>query len=433
MSDSHKTCSSRVVERCQICDNKELEPVIFLGYLPPVNRMHDIGERPAEEASFPAQLLYCPRCHLVQLGLIVDAQVLFPPGYPYTSSTTKILRDNFTELYSECKTIIGLGRDDLIVDIGSNDGNLLNNFKDAGRVLGITPEDIGKIAISRGIPTIIDYFNEGTAQKILSEYGPAKAVTATNVFAHIENVNNVLENILKILKNDGVFISESHYLLPLIETLQYDTIYHEHLRYYSLSSLRYLLQKHGLEIIHAKRIPTHGGSVRVYAARKGAYPVRSTVEALLEEERPVVSSRQKLSEFAQRAVISKLELGALLLDIKKAGKRIYGISAPSRASTLVNYVGIDERIVDCVLEIKGSYKIGKYMPGTLIPVLEESKLFKDDPEYALIFSWHITDELVAALKRKGFRGDFIIPLPQPRILKGDQHKRTPPILKGKRA
>lgn len=422
MSDSHGVSSSKVVEKCQICDYKDLEPILFLGYLPPVNRMHDIGERPDEEASFPAQALYCPRCHLVQIGLIVDAKILFPPGYPYTSSTTRILRDNFAELYSECKTIIDMGREDLIVDIGSNDGNLLSNFKDAHRVLGITPEDIGRIAIARGIPTIIDYFNKETAQKVLSEYGQAKVVTTTNVFAHIENVNNVLEDILKILKNEGIFISESHYLLSLIETLQYDTIYHEHLRYYSLSSLRYLLEKHGLEIIHAKRISTHGGSIRVYAARKGIYPARRTVEALLKEEKPIVLSRQKLSEFAQRVVISKLELGALLLGIKKEGKRIYGISAPSRASTLVSYVGIDERIVDCVLEINGSYKIGKYMPGTLIPVLEESKLFEDKPDYVLIFSWHIADELVASLKRKGFRGDFIIPLPQPRILRGDQHK-----------
>jgi len=421
MLDSHGVSSSKVVEKCQICDYKPLEPILFLGYLPPVNRMHDIGERPAEEASFPAQALYCPRCHLVQLGLIVDAKILFPPGYPYTSSTTRILRDNFTELYSECKTIIDMGREDLIVDIGSNDGNLLSNFKDAHRVLGITPEDIGKIAISRGIPTIIDYFNKETAQKVLAAYGQAKVVTATNVFAHIENVNNVLEDILKILKNEGIFISESHYLLSLIETLQYDTIYHEHLRYYSLSSLRYLLEKHGLEIIHAKRIPTHGGSIRVYAARKGIYPVRRTVEALLKEEEPITLSRQKLSEFAQRVVISKLELGALLFGIKKEGKRIYGISAPSRASTLISYAGIDERIVDCVLEINGSYKIGKYMPGTLIPVLEESKLFEDKPDYVLIFSWHIADELIASLKRKGFRGDFIIPLPQPRILQGDQH------------
>ena len=209
--------------------------------------------------------------------------ILFPSEYPYTSSTTKILRDNFAELYSECKTIVELGKDDLIIDIGSNDGNLLSNFKDSHKVLGITPEEIGKIAIERGIPTIIDYFKKDIVEKVKKEYGKAKVVTATNVFAHIDNINEIVKLILELLEDDGIFISESHYLLRLIETLQYDTIYHEHLRYYSLHSLKYLLEKHGLEIIHAKEIPTHGGSIRAYAARKGKYKAKDTVGKQLDK------------------------------------------------------------------------------------------------------------------------------------------------------
>lgn len=412
-----KTGSSIVVEKCQVCDYPDPEPVLFLGYLPPVNKMHDIGERPHEQPGYPAQLLHCPRCHLVQLGLIVDPKILFPSSYPYTSSTTKILRDNFAELYRECRVLFDLKKDDMVIDIGSNDGNLLSNFKDNHRVLGITPEEIGKIAIERGIPTVIDYFTREVALKVRSEHGMAKVITATNVFAHIENVNEIVESILELLAEDGVFISESHYLLSLIETLQYDTIYHEHLRYYSLHSLKFLLEKHGLEIFHAKKIPTHGGSIRVYAARKGKYPVKNTVAALLQEEKKTILDIKSLLEFKKKVVISKLELLALLLDIKKMGHLIYGIGAPSRASTLINYVGIDDGIVDYVLEIKGSHKIGKYVPGTLIPVVEESRLFEDQPEYALLFSWHIADELAPKLREKGFGGKFIIPLPSPRILK----------------
>ncbi len=411
-----KTGSSIVVEHCQVCSYPEPEPILFLGYLPPVNAMHQIKDKPQEQSSYPAQVLYCPKCHLVQLGLIVDAKIIFPADYPYTSSTTKILRENFAELYQECLNLFNLGSDDLIVDIGSNDGNLLSNFKDKHRILGITPEDIAKTAIARGIPTIIDYFNRQVALRVRSEYGLSKIITATNVFAHMENINEIVECILLILSEGGVFISESHYLLSLIETLQYDTIYHEHLRYYSLHSLRYLLEMHGLEIIHAKRIPTHGGSLRVYAARKGVYPVKNTVAKLLEEEEPIVLNKESLSKFRQRVVVSKLELLSLLLDIKREGRRIYGISAPSRASTLINYVGLDEGIIDCVLEIKGSHKIGKYIPGTLIPVLEESKLLADQPEYALLFSWHIADELMPKLREKGFTGKFIVPLPNPRII-----------------
>ncbi|MGB8216491.1 MAG: class I SAM-dependent methyltransferase [Candidatus Methanoperedens sp.] len=416
-NSANQTVSSAVVEKCQICENPDLEPVLFLGYLPPVNAMNNIEERPHEQPSYPAQLLYCPRCHLVQLGLIVSPKILFPSSYPYTSSTTKILRDNFAELYTECKTIVDLDRKDLVIDIGSNDGNLLSNFKGNHKVLGITPEEIGKIAIERGIPTIIDYFTTDVARKVKSEYGQAKIITATNVFAHIANVNNVLKSILELLTRDGVFISESHYLLPLIETLQYDTIYHEHLRYYSLHSLKYLLEMNGLEIIHAKQIPTHGGSVRVYASRKGIYPVKKTVSAILEKEKKIVLDKKNLLEFKKRVVVSKLELHSLLLDIKRQGKRIYGVGAPSRASTLINYVGIDDGIMDYVVEIKGSHKIGKYIPGTLIPVVEESKLFEDQPEYALLLSWHIADELAPKLREKGFNGEFIVPLPKPYLLK----------------
>jgi hypothetical protein len=213
-----------------------------------------------------------------------------------------------------------------------------------------------------------------------------------------------------------MFVSESHYLLPLIRTLQYDTIYHEHLRYYSLHSLKYLFERHGLEIVHAKEIPPHGGSIRVYAARKGDYQVQPSGEQLMQAEEPVVLSLASLQEFKRRVVISKLKLQKLLLDVKERGDRIYGIGAPSRASTLINYVGIDEGILDCVLEVKGSHKIGKYMPGTLIPVLEEARLFEDQPEYALLLSWHISEELMHTLRKKGFRGNFIVPLPTPRIV-----------------
>ena len=407
--------TSEVVEKCQVCGNQSLEPVMFLGYMPPVNQMHPVNEMPKEQPSYPAQLLYCPRCHLVQLGLIVDPKILFPPQYPYTSSTTKILRENFAELSKECESIMKISPEDLALDIGSNDGNLLSNFNGKCRVLGITPEQIGNIAIARNIPTIIDFFNKQSARKIETDYGKAKIITATNVFAHIRDINEILKCIIGLLKDDGVFISESHYLLSLIETLQYDTIYHEHLRYYSLHSLKYLLEMHGLEVFHAKEIPTHGGSIRVYCARAHAYKVQDSVAMMLEKEKAVVLSKKMLLNFKERVVKSKLELNSLLLGIKKKGDRIFAVGAPSRASTLVNYTGIDDGIVDCVVEVKGSHKIGKYMPGTLIPVVEESLLFEKQPEYALLLSWHIAEELMPKLKQMGYNGKFIIPLPSPRI------------------
>jgi len=413
------TGSSIVVDRCQVCDSANLETVLFVGYLPPVNQMRPIGSPPTEQPAYPASWLYCPQCQLVQLGLIVDKNILFPPEYPYTSGTTKILRDNFAELYRECQQVVPLTSDDLVVDIGSNDGTLLSNFHQAGhRVQGIEPSQVGNLANQRGIPTLITFFERDVARSVREGDGPAKIVTATNVFAHIENIHDVLDSLLLMLGDDGVFISESHYLMSLIETLQYDTIYHEHLRYYSLHSLRYLLDMHGLEVIHSRRIPTHGGSIRVYAARKGKRRVGPSVQAVLQEEAAAGIDTKALSDFKRRVVLSKLHLQGLLAGIKEKGQRVYGIGAPSRASTLINYVGLDEGIVDCVLEVAGSLKVGKYMPGTLIPVIEESRLYQERPEYALLFSWHIADELIPKITAKGFRGRFIVPLPDPRVVGG---------------
>jgi len=413
---AYGTQGSVVVETCQVCDAADFQSVIFLGYLPPVNTMPAVGSRPAEQPAYPAEMLRCRRCQLVQIGLIVDPCILFPPTYPYTSGTTKILRDNFAELYKEVSTLYPITPEDLVVDIGSNDGTLLSNFH-AGkhRVQGIEPTNAGQLANDRGITTLTSFFNQAAVKKVVAEKGQAKIVTAANVFAHMENVHTIVSCIEELLQKDGLFISESHYLLSLVETLQYDTIYHEHLRYYSLTSLKYLLEEHGFEIIHAKRIPTHGGSIRVYAARKGQKPVQPSVAAILAQEAQDLTE-EKLRSFHDRVTKTKLGLLALLNDIRTQGKRVVGIGAPSRASTLINYVGLDDGILDGVLEIKGSYKIGKYIPGTVIPVQEESRLYTDPPEYALLLSWHIAEELIPKFRASGYKGKFIIPLPTPRIV-----------------
>jgi len=409
------TGGSVLVERCQISGSRNLRSILFIGYLPPVNTMAPIGTRPNEQRSYPAELLYCPESHLVQLGLIVDPAILFPPHYAYTSGTTRILRENFAELEREVASLYPLQARDLVVDIGSNDGTLLENFQKAGkRVCGIEPTQAGKIARKKKIPTIEAFFSPVSARQVVRKYGHARIVTATNVFAHMENIHELTEAVLLMLDRDGIFITESHYLLPLLETLQYDTIYHEHLRYYSLHSLRYLLEQHGLELIHARPIPTHGGSIRVYAARKGSRKVQDSVGRILRLEKSKLHEAA-FGEFRRKVSQSKLDLMAQLRNIRGQGKRIYGVGAPSRASTLVNYVGLDDQIIDCVLEIRGSYKIGKYMPGTMIPVVDEARLFDDPPDYALLFSWHIADELMDKLWKKGYRGKFIVPLPKVKI------------------
>lgn len=410
--------SSSPVTSCQICKSKCLSSIIFLGYIPPVNTMPSIGVPPVEEPAFPLELLRCYDCGLVQIGLEVSQEVLFPESYPYLSSSTRILCENFANQYREVAGVVGLAADDLVIDVGSNDGTLLSNYHQAGHpVLGIDPSQAADVAVKRGIRTTKTYFGLDTARSIRAEYGAAKVVTACNVFAHIADVHSVVEGIVAMLDEDGVFVSESHYLVDLVETIQYDTIYHEHLRYYHLGVLIKLLADHGLEVFHVRRIPTHGGSIRVFAGRKGQRPVMASVaECLAHEDALGITDGKGLTDFRARVIASKLDLYALLAPIKATGARIYGIGAPSRASTLINYVGLDDGVIDAVMEVATSHKLNKYVPGTRIPVLDEKKLFADQPEYALLLSWHIADELAPIMRRNGYRGKFIVPLPEPCIL-----------------
>ena len=402
---------------CQVCDARDLQSALFLGYLPPVNTMRPVGSLLDEESAFPAEMLYCPHCHLVQLGFAVDPAILFPPDYPYTSGTTRILRENFAELAVEVQERIGLGPDDLVVDVGSNDGTLLSNFAGKHRVAGIEPSLTAKLAEARGISTLMTFFTREAVAETIARHGRPKLVTATNVFAHIHDVNDLVGNIVALIGDDGIFVSESHYLRDLVETLQYDTIYHEHLRYYSLTSLSHLLERHGLHVFYAKRIPTHGGSIRVYASRDRSRARDAGVDRILAEEAGSgLTTGGWIPDFRSRVLASKLGLYELLAKLKREGATIFGVGAPSRASTLINYLGLDDAILDCVVEVKTSKKLDKYIPGTVIPVVEESRLYADQPSHVLLLSWHIAAELQENLRKHGYKGEFITPLPQPHIL-----------------
>ena len=405
----------KYIKKCQVSGSKKLKKILSLGSIPFVNDTHKINSNNLMTISAPLELYYCPTSKLVQLNIEVDKKILFPKSYPYTSSTTKILRENFSRLRNQIDKNNFLKKNDLIIDIGSNDGNLLSNFKDRYKVLGVTPENIGKIAIKKGIPTIIDYFDTPVVTKINKKYGKAKIITATNVFAHINEVNKLIKNIKRCLVEDGVFVSESHYLLPLIETNQYDTIYHEHLRYYSLTSLNYLFSMHQLEIFKAEKIDTHGGSIRIYAARKKIYKIDASVKRIKNNEKNL---EKKLLNFKDRDLNSKLEFYNLLTRIRKNKKnlKIAGISAPSRSTTLINYLGLDENIIECIFEVKGSKKIGMYLPGTKIKIIEEKIQNLKEYQYLLIFSWHIQKDIIKVLRKKGYKGKFIIPLPEPKVI-----------------
>jgi SAM-dependent methyltransferase len=358
----------------------------------------------------------CEKCELVQLGgPPPDNNKVFPPDYPYTTASAKPLVDNFRQLALEVSEM--MPRKLSVCDIGSNDGTLLQKFKDLGHsVIGFEPTDVADIADAKGIPTIKAFFNSNGIEKIPAAISQFDVVTCANCFAHMPDVNGVVEGIKKILKPDGVFVSESHYLFDLLRDVQYDTIYHEHLRFYSLRSLKALLNRHDMHIIGVKRIFTHGGSIRVYASNEKEYSNRDLDLPPFKSEPTGGDLEKALNIFVNRVVYSRRAFwhGAFYDD--DIPTNMVGIGAPSRGSILINYLGLNHDDIKCVAEREGSLKIGRYIPGTRIPVVAEDFALEQKPDYALILSWHMADAIMQNWRAKGYQGKFIIPLPEPRIV-----------------
>lgn len=396
------------INSCQICKSKKINKILELGFIPSVNDYRKVS---SNNEFFNTEIYLCQKCKLFQLGTIVDRKILFPKNYPYKSSATGILRRNFLELSNEVQKKRLISKKDLVIDIGSNDGNLLSFFKNKCKVLGITPEEVGKDAIKKGIPTIIDYFDKKTVAKVIKKYGRCKILTATNVFAHIDNINEILTEVKKILLPEGIFIIEFHYLIDLIKTNQFDTIYHEHMRYYSLSSIKYLLDKQGFKIFDCKKIKTHGGSLRIWCSRKKFS--RSEKFKKMHQSENVFFKKLKINSLQKKVNDSKNSFYRLIKK-HKISTNLIGVGAPSRGTTLINFFGLKGDMIKNIIEIPTSKKINKFMPGTNILIISEDNLKTKKNDF-LILSWHIKEEIIKNLKKKGFKGRFIVPLPKPKI------------------
>ncbi|MEK7598905.1 MAG: class I SAM-dependent methyltransferase [Patescibacteria group bacterium] len=401
---------------CFICNQDNLFNFLDLGLQPPSNAFIRKEDLSKSEEIYSLKPCFCEFCGLVQLNYIVDPRKIFI-DYVYNTSTNNSLKENFQNLVGLIVGRFNLKKGDFAVDIGSNDGTLLSYYLPRGiKILGVDPSNVTKLALEKNIPTIVDFFSERVAADIIKKYGQAKAVTATNVFAHVDKLYDFMAGITKLLAKDGVFISESQYLLDTIAKLHYDLIYHEHLRYYSLKPLAILFNKFGMEIFDAERISSHGGSIRVYAAKSGEYPVSESVAALMKnEESSGLYRKETFTDFADKVSRNKFEFLEIIKDIKGRGQRIVGIGAPAKGNTLLNYYGMNPDIIDYLVE-KSELKIGTFAPGTRIPVVAESKLFKDQPEYALLLSWNLADELIPKIRNKGYKGKFIVPMPKPTVL-----------------
>lgn len=400
---------------CFICGNNNLFKFLDLGNHPPCNAFIREKDFWKPEEFYPLETHFCESCGLVQLNHIVDPKKIFI-DYLYNTSTNNSLKDNFQKLVGLIVKRFNLKKEDFVVDIGSNDGTLLSYYLPYGmKILGVDPSNVTELAIEKNIPTIVDFFSANLAENIAEKYGKAKVITATNVFAHVNKLDDFMNGIKKLLTDNGVFVTESQYLLDTITKLHYDLIYHEHLRYYSLKPLKLLFDKFGMEIFDAERIPSHGGSIRIYAAKKGERLVSDSVAALIKnEEASGLYRKETFINFANKVSQNKSEFLKIIEGIKKGGNRIVGIGAPAKGNTLLNYYGMKDKI-DYLVE-KSELKIGTFAPGTRIPVVEEEKLFEEQPEYALLLSWNLVDELVPKIRGKGYKGKFIIPMPEPVIL-----------------
>jgi SAM-dependent methyltransferase len=404
------------IEKCQVCSGTELVTILDYGHQRPVHGHLKPAQLDEEEIFYPLKLCFCKACGQAQLDYIVDPKVVFHPEYPYLSSLTNMLVSNFRELAETSIKRFRLAEGDLVVDIGSNDGTLLKGFHEKGmRVLGIEPTNISKISVENGVPSWQEYFTENTVKKIIETYGKAKIVTATNVYAHISDPVNLTKNIKDLLLPDGVFISESQYFYDTVEKMQIDEVYDEHLRYNSLKPMMKLLAKGGMSMIDAERSSAAGGSIVVYAKVGNHAPSQRIADLLKAEEAFGLYDVEILKKFGKRAVIVKHKLVSLLLECKRRG-RIVGIGAPGRSNTLLGFIRVDNTILDYAVEKKGSPKIGLYTPNTHIPILDEEILFKEQPEFGLLLSWHIGDELMKKLRASGYKGKFIMPLPEPHLV-----------------
>jgi hypothetical protein len=348
--------------------------------------MQPAGELRRPEQHYPLEVLYCHDCTLAQLSVIVDPAEMFPSDYPYSSGHSKALHENFEDLADQAS--LYYGPKDLVVDIGANDSTLLGKF---GPCIAVGVEPTQQAFKGDADAMWLSFFSERVAREIVEEYGQAKVVTACNVLAHVEDIDDVMKGIRLLLAPDGVLIAENHDLASVVDG-QWDTIYHEHLRFFSPYSFDWLLRKHGLAMQEWKHIPTHGGSFRMVASRTGHH--RSA------RRREYDWEGLRKSAFRTR---SELRLGV-------DGGYAYGIGATARATTIINYCGFDVEDIACVCEVSGSDKIGRLIPGTSIPVVDEARLFEDQPAEVVLFSWHMADVIVPKLREKGYEGEIIIPL-----------------------
>lgn len=406
-------------KKCRACKREGTEPILSLGETPLADRLLSRDQLGRTEITAPLDLVFCPGCSLVQLSVTIPPEILFKENYPYYSSVSESYLRHAARNAEELAASLPLDSRSLVIEIACNDGYMLRNFTRLGiPVIGIDPAE-GPVAAARqeGIPVISEFFGRDLALTLRDQGVSADLVIANNVLAHVPDLEGFVEGIGIIMRDSGTAVIEVPYLDDLISNNEFDTIYHQHLCYFSLASLHRLFSGKGLFINEVRRIPVHGGSLRLHVGHREE--AGKSVGELLEAEKMAgLAERTAYMNFAGRVARTRESLSALLAGLRGQGKRIAGYGAAAKATTLLSCCGIDSTILDFIVDLN-SRKHGLFMGGNHLPVFPVEKLLAEKPDYTLLLSWNLSREIISQQRqylREG--GRFIIPIPEPEILPG---------------
>jgi len=405
---------------CRVCHSENLTGVLKFGSTPLANAFLTEKQVDLEEKYYPLEVNFCNSCTFLQLGHSVSSELLFS-DYVYVSSTSKVFIDHFVRFADKAVKKLNLRKDSLVIDIGSNDGILLRPFKAKGiRVLGIEPaKKIAAVAKKEGIDTEVEFMSKKVASAIKTKYGKADLITATNVFAHIDDLDEIILAVKMLLKKDGVFMIEAPYLIDFIQKRYFDLVYHEHMSYWRGETLQRIFERFDMQVIDVEKVPVHGGSIRVYVSEKGNnQKIQSSVQKFINKERTVKLNKiNTYTNYAKEIEKNKISLINLLYKLKKSGKKIVGYGAPAKGNTMLNYFNIGRDSLDYIVD-DSQWKQGLYSPGKRIPVKDFAFFSKDRVDYLLILAWNFAESIIEknqSFAKKG--GKFIVPVPRPKITK----------------